>query len=79
MKYLVYNNPEEKEVDFVRDTNSKPRIYDDLDLAEECANEQTNGYVVPLGWDAINFMQMCQDEEMPTDVQDEAEMVLNQL
>lgn len=55
-KYLVYDNPKDTEVSFVTDTNGKPRVYTDLDLAEDCANNQTNGYVVPLGWDPIDTL-----------------------
>ncbi len=60
IKYLVYDNPQGTEVDFVRDTDGKPRVYDDLDMAQECASNQTNGYVVPLGWDPIDFIERLQ-------------------
>lgn len=60
MKYIVYDNPQGTQVDFVRDTDGTPRVYDDLDMAQDCANDQTNGYVIPLGWDPIDFIARLQ-------------------
>lgn len=59
-KYLVYDNPQGTTLDFVRDTDGNPRIYEDLDLAEDCANDQTNGYVVPLGLDILDMVRRIQ-------------------
>jgi hypothetical protein len=59
-KYLVYDNPEGTTVAFVTDTDGKPRVYDDLEMARECADNQTNGYVIPLGWDPIDALERIQ-------------------
>ena len=57
MRYLVYNNPEGDVVDFVRGNDNQPLIFNDLGEAENCADEQDNGYVVPMGWNPIDALE----------------------
>lgn len=80
-KYLVYNNPHGTEVELVKDTNGKPRVYDDLDLADDCAAGQDNGYVLPLGWDPIAFLNRIIDLDDMSDLEQittDARNILNE-
>lgn len=56
-KYIVYSNPEGTEVTLVMTPEGKPQVFDNLVDAEGCADEQENGYVVPLGVDTVNLVR----------------------